>query len=180
MLFRVSASNFALQLLVGTILLWFLAPTPILAQQSLGSIIGHTRVLRGGAPPQAVLVDLQVRGASIASVYTDAQGTFGFHEITPDSYTVVINDDHYQPVEQVVVLEATTLSPQAFVEITLKPKPGSGTSASLPQPKGTNPNLTDARQFSKVREKMPSSTTRRRSRSPPTITPHTIISAPNI
>jgi len=117
------------------------------AQQPLGSIIGHTRVLRGGAPPQGVLVDLQYQGASIASVYTDGEGTFGFHQLGPSTYTLVIRDEHYEPIEESVELEATTMSPLAIVEITLKPKPGTK-EAAISQPQGSNPNMTDAREYS--------------------------------
>lgn len=117
-------------------------------QESLGSIIGRTRLVRGGPPPQRVLVDLQYRGASIASTYTDGEGTFGFHDLTPNSYTVIIKDDHYEPVEQVVVLAATSMSPLAFADITLKPKSGDEVSTPVFGPKGANPNIADAREYS--------------------------------
>lgn len=128
------------------VLLLLFASLQSSGQQPLGSIIGHSRVLRGGAPPQSVLVDLQYRGATIGSVYTDGEGTFGFHELGPSTYTVVIKDDHYEPIEQSVELEATTMSPMAIVEITLKPKPGI-TKVATAQPQGSNPNLTDAREY---------------------------------
>jgi Flp pilus assembly protein TadD len=118
----------------------------LFAQQPLGSIIGHVRVLRGGAPSQRVLVDLEYRGASMDSVYTDGEGTFGFHQLGPNTYTVVIKDDHYEPIEEPVVLEATTMSPLAIVEITLKPK-ASAPAVSSSQPQGSNPNIADAREY---------------------------------
>jgi Flp pilus assembly protein TadD len=120
---------------------------PVWAQQTLGSIVGRIRIDHGDAPPQRVLVDLDLRGASMSSVYTDAQGTFGFHMLAPNSYTVVVADDHYQPVEKVAVIEATTMSPLVFVDITLVPRETEESAQQKPAAAGSNLNMIDARAY---------------------------------
>ena len=64
----------------------------------MGSIVGVARVVRGSFP-EPVLVNLQVRGATIQSTYTDAEGRFGFNAIYANMYHVMINDDQYQSVD---------------------------------------------------------------------------------
>ena len=77
-----------------------LSVTSAAQQQTLGSIIGHIQIVRGDAPPERILVSLEVRGAPMNSVYTDSSGAFGFHSLAANPYTVVINDDHYEPVRR--------------------------------------------------------------------------------
>jgi Flp pilus assembly protein TadD len=151
MLFRVKArctifSVAPIVLLVSATVLQFLSQ-PAWAQQTLGSIIGRIRVEHGDAPPQRVLVDLDLRGASMSSVYTDAQGTFGFHMLAPNSYTVIVADDHYQPVQKVAVIEATTMSPLVFVDITLVPRKTEESAQQKPAASGSNQNMIDAREY---------------------------------
>ena len=74
----------------------FSVPRTSAQQQTLGSIVGHMRVARGDAPPERILVTLEVRGAPMDSVYTDSSGTFGFHNLGPNPYYVVVNDDSYE------------------------------------------------------------------------------------
>jgi tetratricopeptide (TPR) repeat protein len=128
--------------------LWLAASPQSLAQEILGSIIGRALDERGQPPTQRVLVDLQLRGASMNSVYTDAQGTFGFHTLTPNSYIVSINDENYQTVQKVAVIEATSMSPMVFVEITLVAKKKESSPGVQPQPSGSNVNITDVREYS--------------------------------
>jgi tetratricopeptide (TPR) repeat protein len=136
-------------LLLALALFWPELTVPSWAQtgESLGSIIGRVRDERGEAPPQRILVDLELRGASMNSVYTDAQGTYGFHTLTPNSYTVRINDDQYEPVEKPAVIEATSMSPLIFVDITLTPRKMANIEAQ-PQPSGSNLNIIDAHAYS--------------------------------
>lgn len=117
-------------------------------QQTLGSIIGHIRVDGGGAPSDSVLVSLQVRGAPMDSVYSDSSGTFGFHSLVADPYVVIVNDDHYQPVQRSVTIDPAMLSPVQFVDIVLVPK--SNQSASAPKiASGVNPNMVDIHNYEK-------------------------------
>lgn len=118
--------------------------------QVLGSIIGHVSVTRSGAPPERVLVSLVFRGATIESVYTDSQGTFGFHSLGPNPYTISIDDDRYLPVHESAVIESNNLTPMVFLNVTLVPKPTDTHAASQkqPRPSGANPDITDVREFS--------------------------------
>jgi tetratricopeptide (TPR) repeat protein len=117
-------------------------------QQTLGSVMGHVRVVRGDSPPEPVMVTLEIRGAAMDSVYTDSQGTFGFHNLAPNSYYVSVNDEHYQSVRTSAVISPTSLNPVIFVDITLVPKSSAkADSVSLAKPQGGNPDLTDVREF---------------------------------
>ena len=142
------SSKTALLASVG-VFLWLTLPVTISAQQTLGSIIGHIRVFRGDAPPQRLLVSLEVRGAPMDSVYTDSSGTFGFHSLNANSYYVVLDDEHYEQVRRPVVIDPTMLSPTVVLDITLVPKKTEKTADQVPsQPAGANPNMIDAREYS--------------------------------
>jgi tetratricopeptide (TPR) repeat protein len=144
---RAKRGNRALVLLVAV--LFGLAATPqSWAQQVLGSIIGRVRVERGDAPPQRVLVNLDFRGATIASVYTDSQGTYGFHALAPNPYVVTIDDDQYQPAQKSAIIESTNMAPIVFVDITLIPRKAENHDSAGPQPSGSNPNMIDTREYS--------------------------------
>jgi len=126
-----------------------LSVTSAAQQQTLGSIIGHTQIVRGDAPPDPILVSLEVRGAPMDSVYTDSSGAFGFHSLGANLYTVVINDDHYEPVRRDVVIDPSMLSPLAFLDIRLIPKANQTVKENTPAPSGTNLNLIDIHDYEK-------------------------------
>jgi TolA-binding protein len=116
--------------------------------QTLGSIIGHIRVVRSGAPPERVLVLLQFRGATIASVYTDSEGTYGFHNLDPNPYYVVIDDDRYQPARMEADIAPIQLAPVIFVDFTLVPKSPPKNDQEVPvKSAGANRNMTDVREY---------------------------------
>ncbi len=131
---------------------WVLFPSaPASAQQAqvLGSIVGHIRLTRGGAPPLAVLVTLEFRGAAIETVYSDSQGTFGFYNLGPNPYTIVVNDDLYELVRALVTIPASSLVPRAYLDISLVPKAAAKQSPDPAQnPPGTNPNMVDVHEYS--------------------------------
>jgi tetratricopeptide (TPR) repeat protein len=131
---------------------WFAFPvcSPVLAQQvTLGSIIGHVRMDRGDVPPQRIMVTLEYLGAPRDSTYTDGQGQFGFHSLSPGLYAVSVNDQQYEPVHRDADIPATSLAPTTFVDITLMPKVAEkGASASASKSPGANPDLTDVREYS--------------------------------
>ena len=118
-------------------------------QQTLGAIIGHMRVDRGAAPPEPVLVSLEVRGAPMDSVYTDSSGTFGFHNLGGNAYNVVVNDEHYEPVRRQATVDSSMLSPVVFLDITLVPKAAKTPSAGPALSTGSNPNMIDVREYAK-------------------------------
>lgn len=117
-------------------------------QQVLGSIVGHVHVARGDVPPGRVLVTLEVRGAAMDSIYTDSEGTFGFHQLLPNGYYVTINDEHYQPVRTRVEIQAISLSPTVYLDITLVPRQSTKAGSDVPsKPAGANSTLTDVREY---------------------------------
>ena len=150
--FHMAVKPSCLPLTLG-LLTWALflpGPGSLVSQTAtVGSIIGHMRVLKGDSPPERILVNLEVRGASMDSVYTDSQGTFGFHNLPANEYYVTINDDHYQPLRQLAVIQSSLTAPTVFLELTLIPNRQGDSKATSPGPAGTNPNLVDVREFEK-------------------------------
>jgi tetratricopeptide (TPR) repeat protein len=136
--------------LAACLCFFLLACLSALAQQAtLGSIVGRVRVERGDTPAQRILITLEYLGAPQNSVYTDGEGAFGFHNLSPGPYTLIVNDEVYEPVRKQAELQATSLGPVTFVDITLTPKAtaASGSASSVKSP-GANPNMTDAREYS--------------------------------
>jgi tetratricopeptide (TPR) repeat protein len=101
---------------------FFLLASPCPGQQSqVGNVIGEVRVSRQGLPTKQLLVNLQIHGANINSVYTDSQGHFGFYSLPGGPYTINIQDDDYKPVSQDAVLDLT-ISVMVRVNVTLEPR----------------------------------------------------------
>lgn len=119
-------------------------------QTTLGSVVGHMRVVRGDTPPQPILVSLEVHGAPMESAYSDSSGTFGFHGLHPDPYYVVVNDENYEPVRRLAVIDPVMLSPVVYLDIVLVPKNTEKGMSDVrpPQPPGSNPNMIDVREYS--------------------------------
>ena len=123
-------------------------PGQAFAQQpnQLGRIIGGVRVLKADFPPTPVLISLEFRGATIESAYSDSQGRFGFYNLVANEYRVVINDDAYGPVNELVNVNPLT-SPVNFVQIILVPR-SNPTQESLPsRVQGSNPYLVDSSEY---------------------------------
>jgi Tfp pilus assembly protein PilF len=118
-------------------------------QQTLGSITGRVRVVRGDTPPERVLVSLNLHQTPLDSVYTDSQGIFGFHSLQPEGYEVTIDDDQYQPVRIAAVIHPSSLSPTVILDIQLIPKTKADSATATPQQQGTNPYLMDVKDYAK-------------------------------
>ncbi len=97
-----------------------LVAAPLACCQQMGSIIGDVRTLQGNFP-DPVLIQVEVRGAPMASAYTDGEGRFGFNALYANVYHVVINDDHYQSVDVKVELKPD-IQPVYILQITLSPR----------------------------------------------------------
>ena len=119
------------------------------AQESLGNIVGRVRVIRGDAPPQRILVFLDLNRTPMDSTYTDSQGQFGFHNLQPNTYEVRIDDEQYQPVRLTADIHPISLSPTVMLDIQLTPKNSPNNTAADSRQHGSNPNLMDVRELSK-------------------------------
>src|ERR1700726_4703714 len=116
--------NRARQLFLSSALLAFLSPsTQLCAQQNqLGKIIGTARVVKADFPVHPVLISLEMRGSPIGNAYCDDQGRFGFYNLVPNEYRVLVNDDAYEPFSETVEVNPAN-SPVNFVQIALSPRP---------------------------------------------------------
>lgn len=119
------------------------------SQESLGTIVGRVRLTRGDAPPQSVLVYLDLHHSPMDSTYTDSQGQFSFHSLHPNPYEVRIEDEQYQPIRVEADIQPFSLSPTVILDIQLTPKTSPNTATSAPRQNGSNPNLMDIREYSK-------------------------------
>jgi tetratricopeptide (TPR) repeat protein len=110
--------------------------------QDAGRIIGQIRVVKGDSPPHPILVELQLRGATINSAYTDAEGRFGFYQLESDPYHIVINDDDYYPVDELTNLNLEE-SQFAMVQVQLRPREKKNADPLAKQVAGSNPYIVD-------------------------------------
>jgi tetratricopeptide (TPR) repeat protein len=132
----------------GIFLLVLLSGT-LLGQQQLGRIIGQARTARGDFPPRQLLVELRLRGGVVESVYTDSGGRFGFSNLQPNGYQVVVNDDDYYPVEERVDVNPD-VTPYARIQITLRPREAKQNDNSMgAQASGANPYLVDPANYNR-------------------------------
>jgi len=116
------------------------------AQQQLGNIIGEIRVDRGDFPAHPVYVQLQLRFATINSVYADNQGRFGFYFLDANVYHVLIKEDGFQPVDEQVVVDPVS-APTAILQITLRPRTEDKPNALQQRLAGSNPYLIDLGEY---------------------------------
>lgn len=125
-----------------------LCPTLYAQQQQapMGKIIGSVRIAKADFPPSPVLVTLELRGASMESVYTDGQGRFGFYALAANQYRVTINDEAYQPVAQDVSVYPD-VEPMNFVQFFLVPRENKKSDPATGQVPGNNPYLIDPAQY---------------------------------
>ena len=110
-----------------------------------GQIIGEVHVNRGDFPGP-VLVELQLHGSPIGSVYTDAQGKFGFGPLGTNVYHVVIRDERFYPVDERALLDLA-VSATLMVQIHLTVRPPEKKDVPLNRSSGSNPNLVDAKEY---------------------------------
>jgi tetratricopeptide (TPR) repeat protein len=121
------------------------APASRAQQIGVGSIVGELRESRSDFPGR-VFVELQLRGAPIASVYSDEQGKFGFYGLGSNPYHVVIHDERFYAVDQIVVLD-TSVSPMTIVQISLNPRETPKSDLVLNRDRGSNPYLVDPSEY---------------------------------
>jgi Flp pilus assembly protein TadD len=122
------------------------APT-VWAQQGAGAgnIIGELHV-SGSDFPGRIFVELQFRGATISSGYSDDEGKFGFYGLGSNPYHVVIQDERFYPVDQLVVLD-TTISTVSMAQISLTAREPVKKEPLPNREPGSNPYLIDPAEY---------------------------------
>src|SRR5260370_4045411 len=110
------------------------------AQEQQGNIIGQIRLVNGSSPDERIQVSLEARGSVVDVAYSDSEGRFGFHQLLPNAYSVVIETVGYQTVRQQVIVNPTT-SQTNFVHVVLRPKPDEKPRGAPDGPAGTNPEM---------------------------------------
>lgn len=133
--------------LVLACLLFLLIASPALRAQQIGvgSIMGELHLSRSDFPGR-VFVELQLRGATIASAYSDDQGKFGFTGLGSNPYHVVIHDERFYPVDQVVVLD-TSISAISMVQTILTSREPVKNELLPNRDPGNNPYLIDPSEY---------------------------------
>ena len=119
-----------------------------LGQQDLGNIIGEVRINRVGLPSKQILINLQIREATINTTYADDSGRFGFYALPGGIYNLIVEDDDYLP-EKVQAVVNPLVSQQTFVPITLTRKTSAANNSSQPRLPGGNPNVVDLRDYTR-------------------------------
>ena len=115
-----------------------------LAQQQLGKVIGQVLLDKGDFPPHPMMVELDFRGSATQTVYTDAQGRFGFYGLSADVYHVVMHEDGYQSIDEEANVDPFS-SPIVVVKIRLV----ASTAKKVDQGgvKGSNPYVIDLSEY---------------------------------
>ncbi len=112
--------------------------------QQAFSIAGTVQTFHGELPDRPILVTLQFRGNTIATVFSDSEGKFSFSELSPNPYHVVVNDEKYRPVDAQVEINPLSSSVN-FARIILVPKDAPAKPLlSL----GSNPNMAGSAEYS--------------------------------
>ena len=127
--------------------LLFLLFIPVLqAQQGgVGNIVGELHLSRGDFAGR-VFVELQFRGATIFSTYSDDEGKFGFYGLASNPYHVVVRDERFYPVDEMVMLD-TAISTMSVVQVNLAPKPSDTPVSEATRQAGSNPYMIDPAEY---------------------------------
>jgi len=122
---------------------------PLFAQlQQLGGIGGQIHIVGADFPPRQILVELRLHDSTIGSAYTDAEGRFSFSSLVGNPYHIVVNDETYYPVDQLVNLRPE--APNAIIDITLRPREPQKKDDPLgARASGANPFLVDPAEYNK-------------------------------
>jgi Flp pilus assembly protein TadD len=129
------------------LLVLLLVSAAALRAQDTGNIAGQVRLQNGSFPNDRIQIDLEGRGSLVNRTYCDFEGRFGFNDLLPNSYYVVIEAEGYQPVRQQVVINPRFIQTNV-VHVVLRrseEKPRESPDG-LP---GSNGNLVDVSDFAK-------------------------------
>jgi Flp pilus assembly protein TadD len=106
------------------------------------------RLFDGSLPPERVPITLQTRGSTLTTTYTDNEGRFGFYNLVPNPYYLVIEAEGYQPVRQMVTVNPTVMQ-TTVVHISLVPRATPKANSSPGPATGGNPNLVSPPEYLK-------------------------------
>src|SRR6267378_2384205 len=120
----------------------------LFAQQQQGNIAGEIRLEDGAFPSERLRVTLESHGMVVGDSYCDAGGRFGFPDLLPNVYTVVIDVERYQPVRLMVIVNPST-GQTNIVRVVLRPKPAERLDATPGGPTGMNADIVDVAELKK-------------------------------
>lgn len=116
----------------------------VCAQQgSECTLVGEVHVGRSDFPSKRLMVNLETRGATTASTYTDSEGRFTFTHLEGNLYHVVINDEDYLPYRESIALTPVT-SPIGMLRVDLVPRNDPRASTAGPTSLGANAHMMDS------------------------------------
>jgi len=118
------------------------------AQQQEGSISGEIRLIGGGFPNGRLEVHLESHGSVVNVTYCDEEGLFSFTDLLPNTYSVVIQAQGYQPVSQTVAVNPELVQ-STFVHVILRPIAAANVRASPNDFIEENEDVVSATQLSK-------------------------------
>jgi Flp pilus assembly protein TadD len=117
--------------------------------QQLGKVVGQIRIAKEDFPSHQIMVELRLRGATVTSAYTDMQGGFGFFGLQANAYHVVVNDEGYNPVDEVATVNPD-VTPTTMVQIILQPREAKKTDDPAGgRASGSNPYLIDPSNYNR-------------------------------
>jgi Flp pilus assembly protein TadD len=121
---------------------------PLFAQQQQGNIAGEIRMVDGTFPSERLRVTLETHGMVVGDSYCDSEGSFSFIDLLPNVYTVVVEDERYQPVRLMVVINPSTAQTNV-VRVILRPALTERRKSVPDGPAGGNPDIVDVAELKK-------------------------------
>ncbi|PYX09772.1 MAG: hypothetical protein DMG88_04760 [Acidobacteria bacterium] len=132
-------------LILASVVFLLISVSTLRAQVGVGNIIGELHLSRGDFPGR-VFIELQLRGATLASGYSDDEGKFGFYGLGSNPYHVVIHDERFYPVDKLVELN-TSISATSMAQISLTPREPARNEPLVNREQGSNPHLSDSAEY---------------------------------
>jgi tetratricopeptide (TPR) repeat protein len=118
------------------------------AQQQPGTLTGEIRLQDGTFPKERLQVTLETHGSMVGITFSDYEGHFGFSDLSPNLYNVVIQSDGFQPVRQQVNINPS-ISQINIVRIILRPKEAERAQSAPDEAGGANPDMINVAELAK-------------------------------
>ena len=133
-------------LILSCLVFLLISASALRAQQGgVGSVVGELHLSRGDFAGR-IFIELQLRGATLASAYSDEEGKFGFYGLGSNPYHLVIRDERFYPVDQLVILD-TSISIMSIAQVSLTPREPVKKEPLPNREPGSNPNLVDPAEY---------------------------------